>query len=243
MIDITQHMLALQFKGVVKLFDENYTAAWKTLENLCIDENLFFSILRSNMKMTNMMITKLAFLRFTRCTLLALRSAIYVSEIFRDNKFLWLNKAVKYQNKPMLIEEFLKVGIFHFKQLTDSDGEIITYDDLALLNGMHPNNYSFIKHVKLISAIPTHWIGEASTSGELFWVSKEKAKELISFLGKSNKTVYKHLRSKSRLLPIKQQRKWCDALQILPNHIDWNKIYENNYFATNETKLRFFQIR
>ena len=68
MIDIKQHMLALQFKGIVKLFDENYTAAWKTLENLCIDENLFFCILRSNMKMTNMMITKLAFLRFTRCT-------------------------------------------------------------------------------------------------------------------------------------------------------------------------------
>ena len=52
-----------------------------------------------------------------------------------------------------------------------------------------------------------------------------------------------YLRSKSRLLPIKQQRKWCDALQILPNNIDWNKIYENNYFATNETKLRSFQIR
>ena len=144
MIDIKQHMLALQFKGVVKLFDENYTAAWKTLENLCIDENLFFCILRSNVKMTNMMITKLAFLRFTRSTLLALRSTIDVSEIFCDNKFLWLNKAVKYQNKPMLIKEFLKIGIFHFKQLTDSDGEIISYDDLALLNGAHPNNYSFI---------------------------------------------------------------------------------------------------
>ena len=51
-IHIKQHMLALQFKGVVKLIDENYTAAWKTLENLCIDENLFFCILRSNMKMT-----------------------------------------------------------------------------------------------------------------------------------------------------------------------------------------------
>ena len=83
MIDIKQHMLRLQFKAVAKLFDENYTAAWKTSENLCIDENLFiFCILRSNMKMTNMMITKLAFLRFTRCILLALRSTIDVLEIF-----------------------------------------------------------------------------------------------------------------------------------------------------------------
>ena len=45
------------------------------------------------------------------------------------------------------------------------------------------------------------------------------------------------------MLPIKQQQKWCDALQILPNNINWNKIYENNYFATNETNLRSFQIR
>ena len=82
MIDIKQHMLRLQFKAVVKLFDENSTAAWKTSENWCKDENLFFCILRSNMKMTNVMITKLALLRFTCCTLLALRSTTDVSEIF-----------------------------------------------------------------------------------------------------------------------------------------------------------------
>ena len=108
MNDIKQNMLALQFKEVVKSFEENNTAAWKTLENLCIDENLF-CILRSNIKMTNMMITKLAFLRFTRCTLLALRFTIDVSQIFCDNKFLWLNKAVKYQNNPMLIKHLLFV--------------------------------------------------------------------------------------------------------------------------------------
>ena len=31
MIDIKQHILALQFNGVVRLFDNNYTSAWKTL--------------------------------------------------------------------------------------------------------------------------------------------------------------------------------------------------------------------
>ena len=112
MIDIKQHTLALQFKRIVKLFDENYAAAWKTLENLFVDENLFFCILRSNIKMTDKMITKLAFLRFSRCSLLALRSTIDVSEIFCDNKFLWLN----YQNIPMLIEGFIIVGIFQFNQ-------------------------------------------------------------------------------------------------------------------------------
>ena len=45
-------------------------------------KTLFFCVLRSHMKMTNMMITKLALLRFTRSTLLALRSTIDVWEIF-----------------------------------------------------------------------------------------------------------------------------------------------------------------
>ena len=73
MIDIKQHVLALQFKGVVRLFDNNYTSVWKTLENLCLTENSFFCILRSNVKSTNMMIAKLAFLRFTRSTLSTLK--------------------------------------------------------------------------------------------------------------------------------------------------------------------------
>ena len=94
-MDIKQHLLALKFNGEVKLFEENFAAAWKTLENLCIEENLFFCILRSN-KNSNMMIIKLAFLRFTRCDLLALKSIVDVSEIFTNNKFLWLNEAVKY---------------------------------------------------------------------------------------------------------------------------------------------------
>ena len=73
MIDIKQHVLALQFKGGVRLFDNNYTSVWKTLENLCLTDNSIFCILRSNVKSTNMMIAKLAFQRFTRSTLSTLK--------------------------------------------------------------------------------------------------------------------------------------------------------------------------
>ena len=31
MIDIKQHIFALQFKDVFKLFDNNYSSVWKTL--------------------------------------------------------------------------------------------------------------------------------------------------------------------------------------------------------------------
>ena len=65
----------------------------------------------------------------------------------------------------------------------------------------------------------------------------------IELLEQSNKTAYAFLREISKILPIKQQLKWCDILQISPEFIDWKKVYENNYFSTIETKLRSFQIR
>ena len=62
-------------------------------------------------------------------------------------------------------------------------------------------------------------------------------------VGKSNKTAYTFSREKSKILPIKQQLKRCETLQIPPDSIDWKKVYENSYFSTIETKPRTFQIR
>ena len=65
----------------------------------------------------------------------------------------------------------------------------------------------------------------------------------IELLGQSNKTAYTFLSKKSKILPIKQQLKWCENLQIPPESIDWKKIYENNYFSTIEAKLRSFHTK
>ena len=164
MIDIKQHILALQFNGVVRLFDNNYTSAWKTLENLCLTKNIFFCILRSNIQLTNMVIAKLTFLRFSRSTLSTLKSAVNASEIPLGIKFLWLNKTVKYQNKPMLIEEFFNTVIFDFEQLLDSDGNMKSYDTSSVDFGLTPFNCSFIKHVKMTSAIPLAWQDKAQSN-------------------------------------------------------------------------------
>ena len=50
-----------------------------------------------------------------------------------------------------------------------------------------------------------------------FLLFKEKIIQLITFLGKSNTTVYTFLRNKNKVLPIKQQQKLCEILQILPS--------------------------
>ena len=59
---------------------------------------------------------------------------------------------------------------------------------------------------------------------------KKKMLSHIELLGQSNKTAYTFLREKSKILPNKQQLKWCDISQISPESIDWKKVYENKYF-------------
>ena len=71
---------------------------------------------------------------------------------------------------------------------------------------------------------------------------KQTVKQQIAALGSSNKTAYKFFRDKVKLLPVKQQLKWCDILQLPFDAIDWSTIYQNIYYAANETKLRSFQI-
>ena len=71
---------------------------------------------------------------------------------------------------------------------------------------------------------------------------KEKILTEIELLSNSNRTVCAILREKSKVLPIKQQLKWCESLQTSSNSINWKKIYENDYFSTIETILRSFQI-
>ena len=65
----------------------------------------------------------------------------------------------------------------------------------------------------------------------------------MAFLSQRSEQTYTFLRDTKKIIPIKQQQKWRDALQILPNNIGRNKIYKNNYLATNKTKLRSFQFR
>ena len=110
---------------------------------------------------------------------------------------------------------------------------------------MTPNNQSFIKYIKLISALLLEWINNDYPANGLYKFIEFKKTMLshIELLGQSNKTAYTFLREKSKILPIKQQLKWCDILQTSPESIDWKKVYENNYFSTIETKLRSFQIR
>ena len=154
-------MLSIKLKWIQKLFDSNYVSTWKYIEQMCLKENLFFCI-RLNSKMNNILIKKLVFLKNSKNSILTLKTILKTIDHHFDESYLWLNKLVKYQNKPIFIEELYNVGIYDFQQLTISHGELESYDELATEFGMRVNNNVFIKYIKLITAIPTKWIQSLS---------------------------------------------------------------------------------
>ena len=110
MINVKQYFLALKFRWIGKLFNKDYSASWKIIKKVCLPDNLFFCVLRSSCKPSNMIVNNSISLQFSKSGLKTLKANSDASdEIKTEIKFLWLNKSVKYQNKPIFNDEFLKL--------------------------------------------------------------------------------------------------------------------------------------
>ena len=170
----------------------------------------------------------LVFLRFSKSTMKTLKCILDILQnIIPGTKFLWLNKFVKYRNKPVFYEEFFKAGIYDFYQLKKPSNELFTCDQIEIIFGITPNKQFFLKYINLISALPLEWINNDYPKSRLhkFIDFKKKMLSQVELLAQSNTTTNLFLRQKSKILPIKQQLKWYEILQIPPDSIDWKKVY------------------
>ena len=71
-------MLSIKLKWIQKLFDSNYGSTWKYIEKMCLEENLFFCLLRSNLNMNNMLIKKLVVLKNFKNSIQTLKTITYL---------------------------------------------------------------------------------------------------------------------------------------------------------------------
>ena len=70
------------------------------------------------------MMNSLVFLRISRSTLKTLKCILDTSEnIIPGTKFSWLNKFVKYRNRPVFYAEFFEAGIYDLYQLKKPNNE------------------------------------------------------------------------------------------------------------------------
>ena len=148
-----------------------------------------------------MLIKKLVFLKNSKNSILTLKTIHKTIDHHFDESYLWLNKLVEYQNKPIFIEEFYNVGVYDFQQVITSHDQSKSYDELANEFGMRANNNAFIKYIKLIAAIPTKWIQNLSLTSN-FDCFKNKVTQIV-FTLTSCKKAYCLLIEKTKILPRK----------------------------------------
>ena len=94
--------------------------------------------------------------------------------------------------------KFFEAGIYDLYQLKKPNNALFSYDEIAIIFGMRSNNQSFVKYIKLKSALPLEWINNDYAANGLYKFIKFKKKMLshIELLGQSNKTAYTFLREK-----------------------------------------------
>ena len=78
-------------------------------------------------------------MQFSKSALKTLKAILDASNEFKTGiKFLWLNKSVKYQNKPIVNDEFFKAGIYDFYQSVKLNGDLFSFDRMAIKFKMIP---------------------------------------------------------------------------------------------------------
>jgi len=113
----------------------NYSAAWKTIESMCLKSNLLFIIiLLSNCRINNMKIRNLLFLSLSKTMIITAKNILLrFHQVNNNDRFMWINKKVKYQSKPLLIEEVFDAGIYDFYQLLKPYGSLTLMTKLLRL--------------------------------------------------------------------------------------------------------------
>ena len=81
-----------------------------------------------------------------------------------------------------------------------TNNELFSYDEVAIVFCMTPNNQTFVKYIKLIFASPLEWINNDYPANGLhkFIEFKKKMLSQIKLLGQSNKTAYTFLRENQK---------------------------------------------
>ena len=152
MIDLESFITALQFKNVYFALSESFSFQWKIIEGKYLDKNIIYALAMSNIDLENRLLKKYIPLRSIVLMIQTIKK-VFNANITNNSTFLWLNKNIKYHREPFYIHMFSQAGILDAKQLINNRGVFKQYDELNLPT----DNQTFIRYIKLISAIPSEW--------------------------------------------------------------------------------------
>lgn len=154
---------------------------------------------------------------------------------------IWMNQNINVEQNPTIQRrKFIRKGILRVMDLYDTEQRRIMND--SQLRGKFPGIH-FLHCRSLLASIPTNWKEVLSRE------RPSRASEPVAFsqLAKASKVArwaYRYLIKQTQLTtPTKAHLKWSRELGMSPEEIDFNKIYRDIYFLTNDFKLRWLGLQ
>ena len=204
MLHLPAFITALHWKFMQAFLNESAVPLWKDIEKSCVSDCTLQCVVSSNLTLRHRLLQKV--IPF-RCLAMGIQAGItlilYNTE---ENKFLWLNKNVKYKRNPLFISKFINAGIYFNAQLLDENGNYMRFSDLVCKFPITSDSQTNKDYVTLYLAIPETWENRASSTltdnTNVDFLNIVKQKFLNSWV--STKSVCLHLPGNLEG-PIKQQ--------------------------------------
>jgi len=119
--------------GLLIFFNDESMLPWKKIESI-ISCSVINCIIRSNLKSEHKQINCLIPFRSVRKLIFTIKKILFDSGlcVIAEDRPLWLNKMVRYNNKSLFYGEMVNAGITHYGHLLGLDGLIMEYDDVVI---------------------------------------------------------------------------------------------------------------
>jgi hypothetical protein len=243
--DLSNKIAACQTVWIRRMIDEEYTAAWKSYANSLFKEYNIEHIPLYNTNTKEFDKIPDSFYR----NLMKKWADIHHFTPYNGEQvcreILWNNSFIKIDNKTVNFKTWKNQGIIFVQHLLNGNGQFSSKHELE---NKFTINIRQMQYNALLSAIPKEWkklIAEDPNCNNylVFLDCKIQINESMKKL-EELKTVdiYKHLISTIKQKPTSEIR-WEETAGVQLDNIEWEKIYNNPYRLTRDTRVISFSFK
>ena len=150
---------------------------------------------------------------------------------------IWLNDFLKINNKTVFHEKWCQTGVFFINDLLGENNKFMSFQEFSNTFNL---NINFLHYQSIIHTIPKSWKEVIQNATKSTHITSENFEYV-----KKNKKCCQYFYRKYLFLysepPLKQQRKWCEQLDMEIE--DWETIYQTPFQCTKNNKYIIFQYK
>ena len=150
---------------------------------------------------------------------------------------IWFNKYLKINKKTVFYEKWCQAGVFFINDLISENK---TFFSLQEFKENYNLDINYLQLYSILHMIPQSWKNCILNFEKLTYVSSSNF-NYVKFNKKSCQFFYKQFLLLHSEEPLRQQRKWCEVLNV--DIDDWKSVYLLPFQCTKNNKYVSFQYK